>query len=233
MVPAAFWRRALRVQRAGRLPARRAQRAAVHLVSSSLKHSGSLSRAGIELLGRIVSRQHERVGWDRPPPIGDRIAERVIAKAANTDSWNPDAPVFLAPTLARAIRIEQPPDYRETRLYVPPRRGQQRIDAPRGQQHRATSRSATGRSRTASSRVHARARACTKPRWRPATTCWRPTTGAECAPEDHTLRYRASVIEYAAKPTSPAATRPSSQGPYDALASFRKAPSRPIALSGS
>ena len=92
----------------------------MHLVSSSLKHSGSLSRAGIELLGRIVSRQHERVGWDRPPPIGDRIAERVIAKAANTDSWNPDAPVFLAPTLARAIRIEQPPDYRETRLYVPP-----------------------------------------------------------------------------------------------------------------
>jgi hypothetical protein len=90
------------------------------LVSSSLKHSGRLSRAGIELLGRIVSRQHERVGWDRPPRIGDRIAERVIAKAANTDSWNPDAPVFLAPTLARAIRIEQPPDYRETRLYVPP-----------------------------------------------------------------------------------------------------------------
>jgi hypothetical protein len=90
------------------------------VVSSSLKHSGRLSRAGIELLGRIVSRQHERVGWERPPRIGDRIAERVIAKAANTDSWNPDAPVFLAPTLARAIRIEQPPDYRETRLYVPP-----------------------------------------------------------------------------------------------------------------
>ena len=232
MVPAAFWRRALRVQRAGRLPARRAQRAAVHLVSSSLKHSGSLSRAGIELLGRIVSRQHERVGWDRPPPIGDRIAERVIAKAANTDSWNPDAPVFLAPTLARAIRIEQPPDYRETRLYVPPTgtAADRRSSRPTTS---GTSRSATGRSRTASSRVHARARACTKPRWRPATTCWRPTTGAECAPEDHTLRYRASVIEYAAKPTSPAATRPSSQGPYDALTSFRKAPSRPIALSGS
>jgi hypothetical protein len=92
----------------------------VQLVSSSLKHSGRLSRAGIELLGRIVSRQHERLGWDRPPRIGDRIAERVVAKAANTDTWNPDAPVFLAPKLARAIRIEQPPDYRETRLYVPP-----------------------------------------------------------------------------------------------------------------
>jgi hypothetical protein len=92
----------------------------VQLVSSSLKHSGRLSRAGIELLGRIVSRQHERVGWERRPRIGDRIAERVIAKAANTDSWNPDAPVFLAPTLARAIHIDQPPDYRETRLYVPP-----------------------------------------------------------------------------------------------------------------
>jgi hypothetical protein len=92
----------------------------VQLVSSSLKHSGRLSRAGIELLGRIVSRHHERVGWDRPPRIGDGIAERVIAKAANTDTWNPDAPVFLAPALARAIRVEQPPDYRETRLYVPP-----------------------------------------------------------------------------------------------------------------
>jgi len=92
----------------------------VQLVSSSLKHSGRLSRAGIELLGRIVSRHHERLGWDRPPRIGDRIAERVVAKAANTDTWNPDAPVFLAPKLARAIRIEQPPDYRETRLYVPP-----------------------------------------------------------------------------------------------------------------
>jgi hypothetical protein len=67
------------------------------LVSSSLKHSGRLSRAGIELLGRVVSRQHERVGWDRPPPIGDRIAERVIGKAANTDSWNPDAPVSSRP----------------------------------------------------------------------------------------------------------------------------------------
>jgi hypothetical protein len=95
----------------------------VQLVSSSLKHSGKLSRAGLELLGRIVSRHHERLGWDRPPRVGDGIAERVIAKAANTDAWNPDAPVFLAPTLARAIRVEQPPDYRETRRYVPPNGG--------------------------------------------------------------------------------------------------------------
>jgi hypothetical protein len=92
----------------------------VQLISSSLKHSGRISRAGIELLGRIVSRQHERVGWDRPPRIGDGIAERVIAKAANTDTWNPEAPVFLAPTLASAIRVEQQPDYRETRRYIPP-----------------------------------------------------------------------------------------------------------------
>jgi len=92
----------------------------VQLVSSSLKHSGRLSRAGLELLGRIVSRQHERLGWERPPRVGDGIAERVIARAANTDAWNPDAPVFLAPALARAIRVEQPPDYREARRYVAP-----------------------------------------------------------------------------------------------------------------
>jgi hypothetical protein len=92
----------------------------VQLVSSSLKHSGRLSRAGLELLGRIVSRHHERLGWERPPRVGDGIAERVIAKTANTDAWNPDAPVFLAPALARAIRIEQPPDYREMRRYVAP-----------------------------------------------------------------------------------------------------------------
>ncbi len=92
----------------------------VQLVSSSYKHSGTLSRTAIELLGRVVSRRHERVGWDRPPRVRGRLASRLLAKAANTDAWNGDAPVFLSPTLARALRIEQPPDYRETRRYVAP-----------------------------------------------------------------------------------------------------------------
>jgi hypothetical protein len=45
----------------------------------------------------------------------------MIAKTANTGAWNTDSQVFLAATLARALRIQQPPDYRENRLYVPAR----------------------------------------------------------------------------------------------------------------
>jgi hypothetical protein len=82
-----------------------------------------VSRTALELLGRIVSRHHERVGWDRPPPVRRRLASRVVAKAANTDAWNGDAPVFLAPLLARALGVERPPDYRETRRYVAPAGG--------------------------------------------------------------------------------------------------------------
>src|SRR4051794_928863 len=58
----------------------------VQLVSSSFKHSGTVSRTALELLGRIVSRRHERVGWDRPPKIRRRLVSRVAAKAANTDA---------------------------------------------------------------------------------------------------------------------------------------------------
>ena len=94
----------------------------VQLVSSSFKHSGALSRAGIELLGRLVTKHHERVGWDRPPPLGvpRGPAKRAIARAANTDEWSEEAPVFLAPKRARHMDIEQPPDYRERRSYVRP-----------------------------------------------------------------------------------------------------------------
>ncbi len=95
----------------------------VQLVSSSFKHSGTVSRTALELLGRIVSRRHARVGWDRPPATRGRLASRVLAKAANTDAWNGDAPVFLAPMLAGALGIEQPPDYREMRRYVAPAHG--------------------------------------------------------------------------------------------------------------
>jgi hypothetical protein len=47
----------------------------------------------------------------------------VVAKTANTDAWNGDAPVFLAPWLARALGVERPPDYREARRYVAPAGG--------------------------------------------------------------------------------------------------------------
>jgi hypothetical protein len=95
------------------------------LVSSSFKHGGTLSRAGLDVLGSLVTKTHERLGWDTPPRVpdgdgGGGIRRRVIGRAANTDEWAEDAPVFLAPRRARQLGIEQPPDYRETRTYVRP-----------------------------------------------------------------------------------------------------------------
>ena len=92
------------------------------LVSSSFKHSGALSKMGIDMLGRLVRKEHERLGWDRPPETAQssRVMKRVASRAANTDEWSEDAPVFLAPKVARRLGVEQQPDYREFRSYVLP-----------------------------------------------------------------------------------------------------------------
>lgn len=94
----------------------------LQLVSSSFKHSGAMSKSALNLLGRIVSKKHERVGWDQPPEIenSNGIKKRVMAKSANTDAWNEDAPVFLGPRRAEALGIKQPPDYLECRIYIRP-----------------------------------------------------------------------------------------------------------------
>jgi hypothetical protein len=91
------------------------------LVSSSQKHSGELSKIALNLLGRLVSKSHERVGWKCPPERSNSngFKGRVLAKSANTDDWSDDGPVFLAPNRVRQLGIETPPDYRETRNYVP------------------------------------------------------------------------------------------------------------------
>lgn len=91
------------------------------LVSSSQKHSGELSKIALNLLGRLVSKDHERVGWDRPPERdnSNNLKGRVMAKSANTDDWSDDSPVFLAPNLVRHLGIKTPPEYREIRNYVP------------------------------------------------------------------------------------------------------------------
>ena len=91
------------------------------LVSSSQKHSGQLSKSALNLLGRLVNKKHERVGWARPPERNNTngLKGRVIAKSANTDKWSDDGPVFLAPHRVRQLGIETAPDYRETRNYVP------------------------------------------------------------------------------------------------------------------
>ena len=91
------------------------------LVSSSQKHSGELSKIALNFLGRLVSKKHERVGWERPPERDNSndLKGRVMAKSANTDDWSDDSPVFLAPRLVPHLGIKTPPKYRETRNYVP------------------------------------------------------------------------------------------------------------------
>ncbi|MBA3349157.1 MAG: hypothetical protein H0T12_01245 [Actinobacteria bacterium] len=90
------------------------------LVSSSQKHSGELSKTALNLLGRLVSKSHERVGWKCPPERNNSngLKGRILAKSANTDEWSEDAPVFLAPNRVRQLGIKTPPHYRETRSYV-------------------------------------------------------------------------------------------------------------------
>jgi hypothetical protein len=90
------------------------------LVSSSQKHSGVLSKTALNLLGKIVPNTHERIGWDRPPRLSrsTAITWRLL-RPADTSEWSNDAPVFLAPRRARKLSIQEPPDYREQRQYVP------------------------------------------------------------------------------------------------------------------
>jgi hypothetical protein len=94
--------------------------AILQLVSSSLKHSGAISKSALNLLGRMVSRKHERVGWDRPPtvPEDNGLVKSALSRSTNTDEWNDDAPVFLGPRHAAVLGITQPPDYRESRVYI-------------------------------------------------------------------------------------------------------------------
>ncbi len=105
--------------------------ATVHLaqlVSSGLKHSGTISKRLLGLLGRLNRRHHQRVGWASPPEIrhpGTRMGilkRRLLLRPVNTDAWVDDggAPVFLAPSLAHKLGVIQPPEYREVRAYLRP-----------------------------------------------------------------------------------------------------------------
>ncbi len=91
------------------------------LVSSSQKHSGEMSKTALNLLGKLVSKEHERVGWDRPPKMdgaSSGLKDRIARKPANTDEWSEDSPVFLAPKRVQQMNIKEPPIYREWRSYV-------------------------------------------------------------------------------------------------------------------
>jgi hypothetical protein len=92
------------------------------LVSSGLKHSGTITKTILNLLGRLNRRCHERVGWAHPPALARAhdAGRRFMLRPASTDEWAPGAPVFLPPTLARQLGISQPPEYRESRTYIRP-----------------------------------------------------------------------------------------------------------------
>jgi hypothetical protein len=91
------------------------------LVSSGIKHSGTITRTILNLLGRLNRRYHERVGWAHPPGLArDRVGGRVMLRPASTDEWAPGAPVLLHPALVRQLGISQRPDYRESRTYIRP-----------------------------------------------------------------------------------------------------------------
>jgi hypothetical protein len=91
-------------------------------VSSSFRHSGALSKAALEALGRLVHTTHERVGWCSPPPVdgSDGLRNRLMLRATNTDEWNEDSPVSVSPKIAKALKVETAPDFEERRLYLKP-----------------------------------------------------------------------------------------------------------------
>jgi hypothetical protein len=92
------------------------------LVSSGIKHSGTITKTILGLLGRLNRPSHERAGWARPPALtrARDIGRRLMLRPASTDQWAPGTPVFLPPALARQLGITQRPDYRETRTYIKP-----------------------------------------------------------------------------------------------------------------
>jgi hypothetical protein len=92
------------------------------LVSSSFKHSGTTSKTALATLGRVVRRHHERVGWCSPPDLerSGKLRHKLIERAVNTDEWAEEAPVMLHPNRARQLKIQQEPEFVESRLYVAP-----------------------------------------------------------------------------------------------------------------
>ena len=95
----------------------------VQLVSSAQKHAGRLAQSTINALGRLLRKEHLRMGWDRPPDCKRKgpLADRIMLRSVNSDEWADDSPVFLAPRDVRLLGIDQAPDFRERRLYVRPR----------------------------------------------------------------------------------------------------------------
>ena len=92
------------------------------LVSSGIKHSGTITKTILGLLGRLNRPSHERAGWAHPPTLtrARDVGRWLMLRPASTDQWAPGAPVFLPPALAHQLGITQRPDYRESRTYIRP-----------------------------------------------------------------------------------------------------------------
>jgi hypothetical protein len=92
---------------------------ALQLVSSALRHSGTSSGLALGLLGRMVGRKHDRVGWRKPPEVDtSNLKRRALRRPANTDAWDEGAPVFLRPQEVDRLGIKEAPEYRENKTYV-------------------------------------------------------------------------------------------------------------------
>ncbi|CAN5710679.1 alkaline phosphatase D family protein [soil metagenome] len=91
---------------------------ALQFTSSPQKNTGNGVRAGIGVIGRIVSKQEEHLVWDRPPRATSRNPVRRLQLRFAT--MGGDGPVFLTPKVADDLGIDQPPDYKEKRVYVRP-----------------------------------------------------------------------------------------------------------------
>ena len=94
------------------------------LVSSSFKHSGTVARTLLHMLGRAVRSEQARVGWDAPPSVEARaglaaIVDPLLSRSVNSDEWRDNAPVFLREALADRVDGDEPV-YRERRRYVGP-----------------------------------------------------------------------------------------------------------------
>ena len=95
----------------------------IQLVSSGFKHANLLAKTGLYLLGHLLRKKHERLGWDKPPDFKapDGAGKKLMKRAPNTDEWeDDDSPVFLAPRHVKVLGIETPPDFRDYRIYVRP-----------------------------------------------------------------------------------------------------------------
>jgi hypothetical protein len=96
-------------------------------VSSSLKHGGRFSKQVLDGLGRVLLNDHERIGWEHPPGElkSSGLRARIAQRAANTDEWNDDSPVLLAPKTAKRLGISVEADLHEKRTYVKTRGSKQ------------------------------------------------------------------------------------------------------------